>query len=712
MTQTPIADRSAKTRPWPNAPRPRLLQLGLLLCVIAVFLPVCRFDFLNFDDNVNVYKNYHITDFSLGNLIYFWTRLHENLYIPLTYTLWGGLAKLSALLPAADGVTLHPSLFHAMNLIVHGGSVLVLFQLLRLLFDDDWAAASGALLFALHPVQVETVAWVTGMKDALCGFFSLLALWQYLAYAKTSTVDLPWRHQRYARATLFLAAALLCKPGAVTIPLTAALLGYCLCPRKLRQLALELGPWLLLTLPVVIVTKFAQPAAHHTYLPALWQRFLIAGDAITFYLGKLLLPLTLGPDYGRTPQVVLANGWVYATGLFPYFLALCLGWRYRKPWALAAAGTFTTALLPVLGFVPFDFQDFSTVADRYLYVAMLGPALGLAWLTSRPQRTQAVRLLVITILLLFGTKSALQVRYWQDSLTFNSHMVQVNPQSAAGYINLGINLKEADRLQEAIAAFQKSLALDPNSPQGYLNLGQLYEKISMTQEAEGYYQKALEVDPLYANTYSNLGDLARKNGQLPEALSYYKMALGVQPDAAKDYANLGLTYKDLNQPEEAIAAYQKAIAIEPDFAEVYSNLGLLYEAADQEKAILMYQKALALKPGLGEAANNLGYLYLGLKREKEAIPFFKQAIAAYPDKPLPQNNLGLAYVSLGQLKEAASCFQKAIAIDQTFAPALNNLSKIELQQGNIPAAIDYADQAKALGFDDPKHFEALQGYRK
>lgn len=680
---------AAQTPAWRTIPQPLLLQLALLICVVAVFSPVWWAGFLNYDDNVNVYKHYRITDFSLDHLRYFWSGPHGNLYIPLTYTLWGLLAKLSALLPATDNAGLHPALFHGTNFMLHAGSVLALFHLLRRLLKNDWGAAAGALLFAVHPVQVEAVAWVTGLKDTLCGFFSMLALWQYLSSATASPYGLPWRDKRYLLATLFLSLALLAKPGAVTVPLAAALLVTFHAPRKARQLILELGPWLLLCLPVVLVTRFAQPATQHDYLPALWPRALVAGDAITFYLGKLLLPLTLGPDYGRTPQYVLAQGWVYATGLLPYLLALLLVWQYRKPWAITAALAFLAPLLPVLGLTPFDFQMFSTVADRYLYLAMLGPALGLGWLAAQHHQRQAVRCVLIGLLVLLSAKSAAQVRIWQTPLRFNSHMVQVNPQSAAGHTNLGVNLKEANRIPEAIDSFRRAIALAPDSSHALLanlNLGQIHEMQARPQEAEAFYRRAMEINPMYATAYADYcasqGDQARAAGDLARALRYYQKVLTGRSDAAKDYANLGLVYKDLNNRDEAIAAYLKAIALQADFAEIYNNLGLIYEATDTEKAIRLYQKALAIKPSLGEAANNLGLLYLGLHRELEAIPLFHRAISAYPNHPMPYNNLGMAHANLGQLTIAAEHFQKAIALESDFAPAVNNLEKIEQQLDN------------------------------
>lgn len=698
----------------PRQARPALqtlIQLLLLAAVAAVFLPVCGYEFLNYDDKANVYQNGRLINLSLASLLQFWTEPFEKLYIPLTYTVWGLLAGLTSFFPPANGLAFNPAVFHAANLLVHGLSVLVLFRLLRLMLQDDWAAGAGALLFAVHPVQVETVAWVTGLKDAQSGLFSLLALWQYGAYLAADTTGLPWTHRRYGLASFFFLAALLSKPGAVTLPLAAGALAYFLGKRPARRLAIELGPWLLLAVPVVWITKSSQPVSHFVHVPPVWQRFLIAGDAITFYLGKLALPLTLGPDYGRTPQYVLAQGWAYGTGLLPYLLAALLLWKYRRPWAMAAAGVFSAALLPVLGFSHFDFQANSTVADRYLYLAMLGPSLTLGWVLCQHQKSLALRLLVLAALLLFGLRGAVQVRVWQNSLVFHRHALTVNPASSSAYNNLGDALAEAGRFDEAIPAFQQAIALAPNYPEPYNNLGQLYRNKGLLQEAIVCFNQAVANNPNDASSYFYLADLYRDNGSKAEAVNYY--ALGLErtspgPEAAMGYVNLGLLHKELNNNDLAIAAFLKALAIKPDFAEVYHSLGLAYEAVDKDKAMRMYQQALALRPDLAATANNLGLLYLGMKREQEAIPLFQQAITLYPDNPLPYNNMGLAYSNLGQLAEAITWLQKAITVNPSYAPAFNNLSRAYLQLGQIPTALDYADKAKALGYSDPAHLEALE----
>ena len=692
--------------------RSLLIPIFLVLVVAVVFGRVCGADFVNYDDTINVYENERIIDFSWANFLHFWKGPYQGLYLPLTYTLWGLLAKLSALLPVGNGQALHPALFHAANLALHGLGVVVMFQLLRLTLKHDWAAAAGALLFAVHPVQVEAVAWVTGVKDVLSGLFSLLALWQYLSYAEAERTGRPRRLVAYGLAGLFFLAALLSKPGAVGIPLVAATLGYFFMQRTPWQLAWELSPWVMLALPVAVGTSLFQPDAQYTFVPAFWERFLIAGDALSFYLGKLVLPLTLAPDYGRTPQYVLAQGLVYGTGLFPYLLGGLLFWKYRKPWAMAAAIIFVLLLLPVLGFTPFHFQDISTVADRYLYVAILGPALALGWGLAHCQKGRWAWGVTVLLLVLLGGKSAMQVGYWQNSLIFNSYAVQANPQSATAYINLGVAFRDAKQIEKAIAAYQQAIKIDPRNLQPYLNLGNRYKDAGRQPEAISYFKKAVEIDPADAEAYFNLGDIYRESGDNSQAMSYYRLGLGLRPDFAKGYANLGLVYRALNKNEDAIAAYKLAVELKPDFAEVYNNLGLVYEQANQKEAIGMYQKALSLQPNLGEAANNLGLLYLGLKREREALPLFQQAIASYPDNPLPYNNLGLAYFNLGQFSEATAWFQKAIAVKPSFAPALNNLSRVDLQLGKIDSALDYATKAKALGFSDPAHFEALSRSRR
>lgn len=592
--------QKAKSRFPVNISVPALIPILLLVIVIVVFFPVCNFAFVNYDDNINIYENRFIIDFSLKNLLFFWQGPYEGLYIPIIYTVWGGLSKISELIWQV-GLNFPPSsVYHSFNLLIHASNVLLIFIILRRCLKNDWASGTGALLFALHPVQVEAVAWATGLKDLLSSFFSLLAIWQYLLFITITGVDQPLKRKgHYCIAILCFVAAMLSKPSTVMLPLILAIIGYLLFSRKAKQLVLDLGPYLLCALPVIVITNFAQTEAHNVYSPQIWERFLIAGDAISFYIGKLFLPMMFGFDYGRTPQYILSQNWVYLSGLLPFLMTILLLWKFPKPWALTSTGLFASALLPVLGIIPFEFQAVSTVADRYLYLGMLGPALALGKLVLFTGKKS--RYATIALLILLGLKSSMQVQTWQNSITFNTNAIQVNPQSSIAYVNLGIAFTEADRLQEATSAFQKSLT----------------------------------IANYYPHPYIYLADIFRKKEEFEQALHYYKIALEkTNVDSANVYFKIGLTFMDRSQNNEAISSFKKAIEMDPNFAEACNTLGTVYVLLNQlPEAKKWLQKAIDIAPAFAQALNNLSKVELQLNNIPAARDLANRAKSLGLDDP-------------------------------------------------------------------------------
>ena len=700
----------------------------LLVIVLVVLGPLCTHQFLDYDDSINIYANAEVTNFSLSNLLRFWQRPYINLYIPVTYNLWSLLTALSAYLPAGTPGQPNTYLFHSVNLLLHLLGASTLLRILQRLFANTWAAWAGALLFAIHPVQVEPVAWATGLKDVLSGLLALLAVWQYIVYAQSGaggeglsavSEDGLGRQagekgclkRHYAFATLFFVLALLSKPGTVVTPLIVSVIASLLLARRPARLALEMLPWLGLTVPVIWVTQVAQAEPNHVFIPALWQRLLVGGDTFSFYLSKLVWPLTLGPDYGRTPQSVLAHGWVYLTGLLPY-AGLALGiWKAKRP-LLAAVGVFVCTLLPVSGITPFVFQQISTVADRYLYLAMLGPALGLAWLLS-VYRQRWVWGLALLALGLFSLKSMLQVPHWQGPLTFYEQALRVNPRSWTSYNNLGNLRADMGQPEEAIVAYEKAVAADPTYADAYNNIGVTRARLGQAEEAIRAFEKALEINPYFVEAYVNLAEILKGNGQGEKASELYEWAIKADPAALKAYRGLCPLYYELQQYEKTAACYQRLLELEPGTAEIYNQLGTVYKDLNQEaEAEAAYRQALAISPESAEAYNNLGSLYAGANQYLEALPFYTKAVELVPTHPQLAHNLALTFEALGRQEEAIVWLQKAIAADASFAPAYNDLARLYLATKQFALAVQYAERARALGLLDEELWQAVAPYRE
>jgi len=451
--------------------RRTFIALALLVVTAAAFSPVCFAEFLNWDDQTTLYQNPDMNPPTLAGIGRYWTEPAGELYIPVTYTVWGAAAHVAYAPDAgAQGIYLNATVFHTLNLAIHLLTVLAAFGLLRLLIGNDIAAAAGAAVLALHPLQVEPVAWVSGTKDVLCGLLSLLAIWQYLRSLRPN-IALRRKVLRYILATIVFVLALLSKPSAVTVPLVAAALAIGILRRPWRAVLAATWPWLVLAMPVAILGMRVQPGIISMYDP-LALRPLVAGDALAFYLVKLIAPVQLAIDYGHAPDAVLHR----TLTLFAWLLPLAVGllvWRWRRTrYLLTAAMVFLCSLLPVLGFVRFSFQEYSTVADHYVYVAMLGPALLTAWIWSRtPAPLHAAIVAIIAGLSLLSFR---QTRFWHDTVTVFRHNLDVNPTSFAAHRVLGFVYATQGRIPQAIQQYGAALQTHPDDPTSHFNLGNIH----------------------------------------------------------------------------------------------------------------------------------------------------------------------------------------------------------------------------------------------
>lgn len=606
------------------------LRLALLLAglVLVVFLPVCGFEFVNYDDGFNIYNNWRVTQFSWSNLFRFWQAPYEKLYIPLTYTLWSVLDVVADGLGGGQCSALDPTVFHTANLVLHLGCSLAVLAILRRLVINSWAAWAGALLFAVHPVQVEAVAWVTGLKDVFSAFWALLAIWQYLLYCSCPQDG---RHARrawihYGVLGFCFGLAILAKPGVVIVPLLLLVIGRLWLGRGWRLLALEIIPLVLMTVPVIIMTKGAQPDSGQAWQPELWQRFLVAGDALSYYFYKVVAPARLAPDYGRTPRFVLGHGWVYFTFLLPV-VALALRCRFRRAGGcLVAADIFAVSLLPVLGLVSFDFQNISTVADRYLYLAMLGPGLAIAWALARWRTWQAWLIFVVAVALLIG-KTVVQEGHWRNSARLTAHALTVNPQSWVMNNNHGLAMVQAEEYGQAVVSFERAVDANPGYAEAYNNLGALYRQLGQNSDAEDNFHKALELNPKNAKAAFSLARLHRLRHQPMQAIAYYRQAIAAKPDFIEAYNNLGLIYLELNRTHAAVELYGEALRRCPDHPQLHYNLARVYaQLGRRQESISELRRAAAVDPSFAPAYHQLYHSLVQAGEEARAKGYLDRAV--------------------------------------------------------------------------------------
>jgi len=547
--------------------------LALLLIVVftvVVFRGVGGNTYV-YDDKINVVSNAHLAPLSWENLTWFWTTPYANLYVPVTYSVLALEAKLAAKTDETSGrVTLDASVFHYGNLAFHVANAALVLLLLRSVVGHTLPAMAGALLFALHPLQAETVNWITETKGLLATLFGVLAVWQYWLFAAgnrhvlsstpcgvtiSPSPSLRWLH--YAVATIAFGLALLSKPSAVAVPLVALVLDAGLLRRGFVATIVPTAAWFCLGLVTVVVTRGEQTLANFQYVTPLIDRPLVAIDALAFYLEKLSVPGWLCIDYGRQPSYVLGQGWRYAAWLVPLlFVGLLLLLPDRRKWLVFAA-VFVAGLFPMLGFVPFGFQDISTVADRYAYFAMLGPALALAWTVERYDR-RAVIVAVAVALLVLGSLSHLQTRYWHNSRSLFEHVLTVNQRSVTANLVLG-NLVSGSNPTDAARYFRAAVEIAPNHAGANGSLGTMLFVMGELREAIQHLRTSIETKPDNYLAHFYLAQALASRADYAEAQTHYEQTLQHNPRFTT--ATIQLAWLLATCPDDAVRDGERAIEL-------------------------------------------------------------------------------------------------------------------------------------------------------
>jgi tetratricopeptide (TPR) repeat protein len=661
-----------------------LLTLGLL-----IFGRASDYKYSGWDDDIHIHDNPLLRIPSKQHLRTIWRHSYMGLYVPWTYTAWWNVARSLR----ASGRSLEGSAaaFHRLNIAVHVFNALLLFFLLRrLLYPDrdeptaDWAALAGAALFLLHPLQVEAAAWSTGFKDAWSGTWALSTLWLYIEAVRSSGRR---AGVLTATATLTYILAVLAKPSALTLPLIAATLNAFVLKGGRRGHIIA-GCWLVMAIPFAYFVKTLQPAASVTALSPLWQRPLVALDALAFYLFKLFVPFGLAPDHGRTPVAIFANAQVYWTWLLPVGLTAYL-WRRRvAPQIWAGVLLFIIPLLPVLGLVPFTHQAISTVADRYAYLALLGPAILIAWGLGRDNKRAwqwATGVGVLLAVLCF-----MQIGVWKDAPALFTHTIKVNPKSTHAHNNLGHYYWLLNNDDKAAQHYRAAISADPKNGNALNNLGNLHLQRNRLKPAREFYLRALKTPNPHdhANAYNNLGVMAFRSQQYTPALALYAKAIDASPKNAKARFNAGNALLKMGQPQRALTAFRRGLALRPDsqggrrgLSSAIGDLGFLAltkgQAKDGERLL---RRSISLWPGNIKAQINLSQLFVQQKKLGAALAVLNAARRSSPKSPVLLHNIAAAHLAAGRRKLAVQMLQQIVRTFPKFAPSRRLLVSLPAQK--------------------------------
>jgi tetratricopeptide (TPR) repeat protein len=627
----------------PKPFRSSIVRAIFLIGLVAItYLPVLHAGFI-WDDDVHLTENPCI----IGPLGFeqIWTSSRA-IYYPLVATTFWILHWF---------VGLNPLPYHLFNILVHSGAAIVLWQVLRKL--EIRGAWFGAALWAVHPVMVESVAWITELKNTQSGLFYLLSILFFLE-ATDESINPKSRRCQYGFSLLFFALATTSKSSTVMLPVVLML---CLwwSGRKLIRYGFVIAPFVVVALAASLWTiweqKFHAGAQGADWSINWMQRFAIAGRDVWFYIGKLVWPRQLIFVYPRWEIDSTA-----ATSLIPTIACTAavvfLWWRRNRKLRpiFFAAAYFVVSLFPVLGFFNVYFFRYSFVSDHFQYLASMGP-LALAGAAI--------------------VKGA-------DSLRSSMRWMETAACAVLLIVEVGLSWHHEPAYQNLETLWRDTIAKNPGCWLAHTNLGVYLNEKGDRAEAIAHYQQALASKPDFPEALTSLGAYEAQIGEIQMAMQHFREALRASPRFGPAWYNLGNALADAGKVEESIAAYQNALTRDsPVYFEASNRLGVaLSREGKSEEAIPHFAEALSLKPNDAGVHNNLGFALAELNRFDEAIDQLQQSIRLNPTAAQTYVNLGQVYARLGNRTEAIANFKRALAIDPNHAEAKYRLQQLGAMQ--------------------------------
>jgi tetratricopeptide (TPR) repeat protein len=656
-----------------------LLALVLFAGTVAVYWPATDNEFVNYDDPEYVTSNPHVQEgLTWAGFKWAFRTEHASNWHPVTW--------LSHMLDWQRFGN-NPIGHHLDSVIIHGANSALLFFVLLIMTRFPFRSAIVAALFAVHPMHVESVAWVSERKDVLSAFFFLLTLLAYTKYVRSRS-EKASNFQTfvfYLLALALYALGLLSKPMLVTTPFVLLLLdwwplGRCEIKRSTMigwlPLVVEKLPFFLLSVGSSIKTFFAQRhgGAVSTVMP-FSARILNAIVAFALYIRDLFWPAKLAVLYPHPihwPILYILTSTVLLLGITA--AAVIFG-RFRK-WLIVGWLWFLGTLVPAIGIVQVGIQ---CMADRYTYIPYIGLFVMIVWafaeLVERNILPQVVLPVATSLaLIICGALTIHQIGYWSNSETLFEHTAHVTKNNYLAYNNLGFYLNARGKVEEAITNYRQALEINSQYVDGYNNMGYALASLKRYPEAIAHYRAALRFEPNHSEAHNNLGNALADTGQIDEAIKEYRTVLASKPEHADAHNNLGIALAMKGQLDEAIGHFVLAIQYKRNYASAHSNLGNALAVQHKiPEAIREYDICLKLNTNDAQAHNNIANALAEQGDLLDAVKHYQQALTLNTNNPEAHFNLGVAFKRLGQSDDATQHFQEALRLKPDYVEARKQL---------------------------------------
>jgi Tfp pilus assembly protein PilF len=682
-------NKNHETLPRADRAKAAWICVGLVVAVLLAYGQVAEHEFLDYDDGPYVKRNTHVASgFTWEGVRWSFSSFHMGNWHPLTW--------LSHMLDC-ELFGLDPGSHHLVSVALHAASAVLLFLAFRRMTRSIWPAAFVAAMFALHPLRVESVAWAAERKDVLSGLFWMLTLLAYSAY-----VERPGA-QRYAWVCGSLALGLMAKPMLVTLPFVLLLLDVwplarCQLPGgplvpgalPLRRLVLEKLPLLVLVAvsgAIAVAAQRSAGAVGSLEVLSMGIRVQNALESYVVYLWKTLWPAKLAfyyphPALSGSAGAAPDPGSAVAAGLLLVAVTVLVsGARNRRPYLAVGWLWYLGTLLPVIGLVQVGMQ---ARADRYTYLPTIGVYLAVAWTASSwaarsVKRRQLVSTCASVLVVASLVATWTYVPRWRDSRTLAESALGTTTGNFRAHNLLGIALERESLHREAEVAYRQATEIKPDCSDCQINLGTNLANQGRLEDAAVRFAVALRIHPGQAGprAHNGLGFVFEKQGDLVQAAAHFSESLRLEPDYAEAHNNLGAIREKQGRLDEARAEFERAQALWPDYAVAARNLGgILQRQGRLDEAAVQFRRAIRLDPELLEARFKLGAVYAQQGKLAEAAEQFEQVLQQEPALAEAHYNLGTVRAGQGDRVRAAAHFEEALRLQPDYVHARQALDSI------------------------------------